>query len=82
MNIKILGTGCAKCQTLGRTVKEVVSELQIDATVEEVKDMKRILEYPILITPGLIINEHVVSSGKVPTKGEITQLIVNALDKE
>ena len=82
MNIKILGTGCARCQQLEKTVKQVVSELQIDATVEEVKDMKKILEYPILTTPGLVVNEQVVSSGKVLTEAEVTQVIINALDKE
>jgi len=82
MNIKILGTGCARCHALEKTVKEAVNELQIDATVEEVKDMKKILEYPILTMPGLVINEQVVSTGQVPAKGEVTQLIINALDKE
>ncbi len=79
MNIKILGTGCAKCHSLEKTVKEVVNELQLDAEVEEVKDMKKILEYSILMTPGLVIDEKVVSSGKVPTKAEVAQLINNAL---
>lgn len=82
MNIKILGTGCAKCQRLEKTVKEAVNELQINAAVEEIKDMKKMLEYPILTTPGLVINEQVVSSGQVLGKNEVTQLIVNALDKE
>jgi small redox-active disulfide protein 2 len=81
MNIKILGTGCAKCQALEKTVKEVVAELKIDATVEEVKDLKRILEYPILTTPGLVINEKVISSGKVLKKDEIAQLITNVSPK-
>ncbi|TRZ93617.1 MAG: thioredoxin family protein [Dehalococcoidia bacterium] len=82
MNIKILGPGCARCHALEKTVREVVSELQINATVEEIKDMKKMLEYPILTTPGLVINEQVVSSGQVLGKNEVTQLIVNALDKE
>ena len=82
MNIKVLGPGCARCHALEKTVKEAVNELQVDAIVEEVKDLKKILEYPILTTPGLVINEQVVSIGKVPTKGEVTQLIINALDKE
>ena len=60
----------------------MVSELQINAAVEEIKDMKKMLEYPILTTPGLVINEQVVSSGQVLGKNEVTQLIVNALDKE
>ncbi len=82
MNIKILGPGCAKCHQVEKTVREVVKELGIDADVEEVKDMKRFISYNILMTPGLVINEQVVSSGKVPSKAEVTQLIVNALAKE
>jgi len=82
MNIKILGTGCAKCHQLEQVTRDVVKELAIDATVEEVKDIKKIMNYHILTTPGLVINEELVCSGKVPTKAEVTQLIVNALEKE
>jgi len=82
MNIKILGTGCARCHQLEKTAREVVKELGIDATVEEVKDMRQIMAYNILTTPGLVINEQVVISGKVPSKAEVTQLIINALAKE
>jgi small redox-active disulfide protein 2 len=82
MNIKILGPGCARCQQLEKTVKEVVKELAIDATVEEVKDIKKFIDYNVMMTPGLVINEQVVSSGKVPAKAEVTQLIINALAKE
>jgi small redox-active disulfide protein 2 len=82
MNIKILGTGCARCQQLEKIVKEAVKELAIDATVEEVKDFNKILAYNVLTTPGLVINEQVVSSGKTPTKAEVTQLIINAVAKE
>jgi small redox-active disulfide protein 2 len=82
MNIKILGTGCARCHQLEKTVTEVVKELGIDSTVEEVKDMREIIAYNILTTPGLVINEQVVSSGKVPTKAEVTQLIINTMAKE
>jgi small redox-active disulfide protein 2 len=67
---------------LEKTASEVVKELGIDATVEEVKDMSKIIAYNILTTPGLVIDEQVVSSGKLPTKAEITQLIINALAKE
>lgn len=82
MNIKVLGPGCARCHELGKTAREVVKELCIDATVEEIKDMGKIIAYNILTTPGLVINEQVVSSGKVPTKAEVTQLIINAMAKE
>lgn len=82
MEIKVLGPGCAKCQQLERTVKEVVKELGINATVEEVKDFKEFMKYNVLMTPGLVINGQAVSSGKVLSKAEVTQLIINALDKE
>ena len=82
MNIKILGPGCARCHQLGQTTKEVVKELGLDASIEEVKDIKKMLEYPILTTPGLVVNEEVVCSGRVPKKAEVTQFIINALEKE
>lgn len=82
MDIKILGTGCAKCNQVGKTAKEVVKELGIEAEVEELKDIKKIMEYNVLITPGLVINGEVVSSGHVPSKADITKFIMNALSKE
>ena len=63
---------------LEKTVREVVEELSIEATIEHVRDMKKIMEYPILITPGLVIDEKLVSSGKVPSKAEVTTYITNA----
>ena len=82
MTIKILGPGCARCHQVEQTTKEVVRELGIDATVEEVKDIKKIMEYPILTTPGLVIDEELVCSGRVPTKAEVTTFITTALTKE
>jgi len=82
MQIKVLGPGCARCHQLEDTAKEVIKELGIDASIEEVKDIKKIMEYPILTTPGLVVNEEVVCSGRVPSKAEVTQFIINALDKE
>jgi len=81
MNIKVLGPGCARCHQLEELVRDVVGELTIDASIEEVKDMKKIMSYPILMTPGLVINEKLVCSGKVPSKAEVTQLIINSLEK-
>jgi small redox-active disulfide protein 2 len=82
MNIKILGTGCARCQQLKKTAKEAVKELGIEATIEEVKDINKIVEYAVLTTPGLIINEELVCAGRVPTKAELAHLIADALTKE
>ena len=82
MIIKILGTGCAKCNALENTTREVINELAADATIEHVTDMKKIMEYPILTTPGLVIDEKLVSSGRVPLKSEVTTFITTALAQE
>ncbi|MFC2122270.1 thioredoxin family protein [Bacteroidota bacterium] len=82
MNIKVLGPGCTRCHQLEQTVKDVVKELSIDADIEYVKDIKRIMEYPILTTPGLVIDEKLVCSGRVPSKAEVSTFITTALDKK
>jgi small redox-active disulfide protein 2 len=79
MIIKILGPGCIKCQQLERTTNEVVKELGIDAVIADVRDIKKIMQYPILATPGLVIDEKLVVSGRVPTKAEVTKFITTAL---
>ncbi len=81
MKIKILGPGCARCDQLEKITKEVVKELGIDFSLEHVKDIKKIMEYPILHTPGLVLNEELVCSGRVPTKAEVTTYITTALSK-
>ncbi|TET14893.1 MAG: thioredoxin family protein [Dehalococcoidia bacterium] len=82
MKIKVLGPGCARCHQVEQTTREVVKELGIDANIEEVKDIKKIMEYPVLTTPGLVVNEELVCSGRIPTKAEVTRFIINAQDKE
>ena len=57
MKIKILGPGCARCDQMEQTTREVVKELGIDTSLEHVRDVKKIMEYPILQTPGLVLNE-------------------------
>ncbi|MFC1902257.1 thioredoxin family protein [Chloroflexota bacterium] len=82
MKIKVLGPGCARCHQLEQTVKDVVKELSIDADIEYVKDIEKIMEYPILTTPGLVISEKLVCSGRVPSKAELSTFITTALDKK
>ena len=78
MNIKILGSGCAKCRKLEELTREAVNELGIAANIIHIKDVSKILEYPILTTPSLVINELVVCSGRVPDKQELIHMINNA----
>ena len=82
MKIKVLGPGCAKCQQLKKITKEVVQELGIDADIEDIRDMKKIMEYPILTTPGLVIDEKFVCSGRLPTKAEVTTFITTSMANE
>ena len=78
MDIKVLGTGCAKCKAVEKEVKEVLTEMGIEADVEEVKDMKRIMDYKVMMTPGLVIDGKVVSSGHVPSKADVRKMIESA----
>ncbi|MCK9356654.1 MAG: thioredoxin family protein [Dehalococcoidia bacterium] len=78
MDIKVLGTGCAKCKAVEKTVKEVLAELNIDAEVEDVRDMAKIMEYKVMMTPGLVIDGKVVSSGHVPSKNDVKKMIEEA----
>ena len=71
MEIKILGTGCPKCKRLEQLTKSAVEELGDEATIVHVTNMQQIMEYPIVSTPGLVINEEVKSSGRLPQKSEI-----------
>ena len=81
MLIKILGPGCPKCHELDKRANAVIREMGVDARIEQVKDINTITKYAVLITPGLVINEELVFSGRVPTKKEIAQLVNNALEK-
>lgn len=71
MNIKILGTGCAKCHRLEQLTREVVAELGIVADFEHVTEMPKIMAYPVMSTPALVVNEEVKVSGRMPSKDEI-----------
>ena len=71
LTIKILGSGCANCKRLEATARKVVEELGIEAEIEKVTDYAEIMKYPILSTPGLVINEKLVSAGRIPSPAQI-----------
>ena len=75
MKIEVLGMGCAKCTKLEENARAAVAALGLEATVEHVKDMDRILDYGVMITPGLVVDGKVVASGKVPSREDIQKLI-------
>ncbi len=71
MIIKILGTGCPKCKKLEETARQAVAELGVEAGIEKVTDLNDIMDYGVMMTPALVIDEKVVSSGKLLTVAEI-----------
>ena len=71
MEVKILGPGCPKCKRLEQVAREAAAEVGINATFTKVASMNDIMAYPIVSTPGLVINEEVKSSGRLPRKEEV-----------
>jgi len=72
MEVKILGSGCAKCNHLERKVREVIETNQIqDVTIEKVTDLNQMMDYGIMMTPGLIIDDEAKSSGGIPRDKQI-----------
>lgn len=82
VTIKVLGSGCANCQKLAFLTERAITNLALDAKIEKVTDYAEIMKYPILSTPGLVVNEKLVSSGRIPSEAEITTFLTNALVAE
>lgn len=78
LNIKVVGPGCYNCQKLETLCKEVVQENNLEANIEKVSDIKQFADLGIFMTPGLIINNKVISSGKLPTKSTLEHWIKDA----
>ena len=78
INIKVVGSGCPNCNKLEALCKEVVAEEGIEARIEKITDFNKFAELGIFITPGLLINDKVVSSGKIPTKSTLVNWIKNS----
>jgi small redox-active disulfide protein 2 len=75
MEIKILGPGCPKCKTLEKVTRDAIAETGIDATIEKVEDIVKILEYRVMHTPVLVINEKVVLTGQVPSVNQVKEIL-------
>jgi small redox-active disulfide protein 2 len=80
LTIKVLGSGCANCKKLEAVTRQVVGEMAVEAEVIKVTEYPDIMAYNIMSTPGLVINEKVVSSGRIPSSAEITTFVTNALE--
>jgi len=78
LTIKILGPGCANCNKMEQITRKAVSEMGFQADISKISDYGEIMAYPIISTPGLVIDEEVVCSGRVPTHAEVTTWLVDA----
>jgi len=79
LTIKVLGSGCANCKRLEANAHQAVEQLSIEAVIIKVTDYADIMAYNIMSTPGLVINEKLVSYGRVPSPAEVTTFITTAL---
>ena len=73
--IKILGTGCPKCKTTTAIVEQVVKENNIDAQIIKVEDIMEIMQYNVLATPVIVVDEKITIKGRVPSKNEVLELL-------
>ena len=81
LTIKVLGSGCANCKRVEQIVRKIVGDMSLEAEIIKVTDYPEIIKYNIMSTPGLVINEKVVSTGRIPTLAEVTTWITDALEK-
>ena len=80
LTVKVLGSGCANCKKLESIARKAIAGLGVEAEVIKVTDYNAIMKYPIISTPGLVINEKLVSAGRVPGEAEITGWLKEALN--
>ena len=75
MIIKVLGSGCTKCKKLYKNAQSAIEEVNMDAKLEKVEDINKIIDYGVMMTPALVIDEEVKSVGKVMAVKDIIKLI-------
>ena len=81
LTIKVLGSGCANCKRVEQIVHKVVQEMTLEAEVIKVTEYPEIMKYNVMSTPGLVINEKIVSTGRIPTPAEVTTWLADAMQK-
>lgn len=79
VTIKVLGSGCANCKRVEQIAHKVVNDMSLDAEIIKVTEYPEIMKYNTMSTPGLVINEKVVSSGRIPSAAEVTSWLADAL---
>ena len=79
LTIKVLGSGCENCKKVEAIARKAVAGLALEAQVIHVTDFAEIHKYPILATPGLVVNEKVVCAGRIPNEAEVTTWLADAL---
>jgi small redox-active disulfide protein 2 len=80
LTIKVLGPGCENCKNVEAVARKAVNSLGLEAEIIKVTDWEEIKKYPILATPGLVVNEKLVSGGRIPSEAEVTTWLVNAIN--
>lgn len=78
LTIKVLGPGCANCKKVESIAHQAVANFGIEAQFEKISDYAQIMKYPILSTPGLVINEKLVCAGRIPSVAEVTTWLADA----
>jgi small redox-active disulfide protein 2 len=81
LTIKVLGSGCANCKRVEQIARKVVNEMSLEAEVIKVTNYNDIMAYNVLSTPGLVVNEKLVCSGRIPTPAEVNTWVADALEK-
>ena len=78
LKIKVLGVGCANCKKVEEVTMQALTYMSLQAEIIKVTDNAEIMNYPILSTPGLVINEKLVCSGRIPSQTELTTWLADA----
>jgi small redox-active disulfide protein 2 len=80
LTIKVLGSGCANCKKVEAIVHQVVDKMSLEAEVIKVTEYADMMQYNIMSTPGLVVNEKLVSAGRIPNEAQVTNWLVEALE--